>query len=439
MTLGRGAHVRVTGKGRKERVTPLSKHTAAIVQTWLDERGGTPDDPLRSDLIKAAPPTNTDEHQPGRSSPHVTSTRGCAHRLNVYSRQTCGIAPTPALPDTWAMTFHWPDGDAPEGIRRIGLRLYSPTEFQLTTPFSYQARARANQSERLVSVPAETDPASESGFGVTDFASVPKFMWGMIASYGRQLPAALVHDHLCDELKPLTGKAKRKARDDADSIFLLALRDQSLGKVRVPRFRARLLWAGVSLARYIQFHFMRFLALLATIAVGWCVLIGLTQWLSREYSFDNASKAWIPSHLVWAAVWYFVAGGIILFVAALVNQFAGGTVGWLVAGLVLLASIAMAVGIWSTLPWLSNDWWLINDAGELKRLFIVGLVIFVGGSLLAMKNGDRLLPIIGVFVIPLLAPVVALTVIAQVILWIPDALAHGFGGVAAGPSPTLLR
>jgi len=46
IVLGRGAHLRVTGKGRKERVTPLSKHTAAIVKTWLDERGGTPEAPL---------------------------------------------------------------------------------------------------------------------------------------------------------------------------------------------------------------------------------------------------------------------------------------------------------------------------------------------------------------------------------------------------------
>jgi integrase/recombinase XerD len=45
VTLGRGGHVRVAGKGRKERVTPLTKHTAAIVQTWLDERGGAPSDP----------------------------------------------------------------------------------------------------------------------------------------------------------------------------------------------------------------------------------------------------------------------------------------------------------------------------------------------------------------------------------------------------------
>lgn len=43
---GRGPHVRVTGKGRKERVTPLSKRTVAIVTTWLAERSGRPEDPI---------------------------------------------------------------------------------------------------------------------------------------------------------------------------------------------------------------------------------------------------------------------------------------------------------------------------------------------------------------------------------------------------------
>ena len=40
--LGTGAHVRVTGKGRKERCTPLTKQTAAVLQAWFREplRGG---------------------------------------------------------------------------------------------------------------------------------------------------------------------------------------------------------------------------------------------------------------------------------------------------------------------------------------------------------------------------------------------------------------
>jgi integrase/recombinase XerD len=44
--LGHGAHVRVFGKGRKERATPLTRHTIECLGPWLDERGGGPDDPV---------------------------------------------------------------------------------------------------------------------------------------------------------------------------------------------------------------------------------------------------------------------------------------------------------------------------------------------------------------------------------------------------------
>ncbi|MCP3881889.1 MAG: site-specific integrase [Sulfitobacter sp.] len=37
LVLGTGAHVRVTGKGRKERCTPLAKPTAAVLKGWLRE------------------------------------------------------------------------------------------------------------------------------------------------------------------------------------------------------------------------------------------------------------------------------------------------------------------------------------------------------------------------------------------------------------------
>lgn len=37
VTLGRGAHVRCLGKGRKERCTPLTGHTIATLQAWLKE------------------------------------------------------------------------------------------------------------------------------------------------------------------------------------------------------------------------------------------------------------------------------------------------------------------------------------------------------------------------------------------------------------------
>jgi integrase/recombinase XerD len=44
--LGTGAHVSCTGKGRKQRITPLTSATVAILKTWLAERGGMPADPL---------------------------------------------------------------------------------------------------------------------------------------------------------------------------------------------------------------------------------------------------------------------------------------------------------------------------------------------------------------------------------------------------------
>lgn len=37
VTLGIGAHIRVLGKGRKERATPLTKQTAVILKAWLRE------------------------------------------------------------------------------------------------------------------------------------------------------------------------------------------------------------------------------------------------------------------------------------------------------------------------------------------------------------------------------------------------------------------
>ena len=44
--LGTGAHIRVTGKGRKKRATTLTGETVKVIRAWLNERRGQPDDPL---------------------------------------------------------------------------------------------------------------------------------------------------------------------------------------------------------------------------------------------------------------------------------------------------------------------------------------------------------------------------------------------------------
>ena len=46
VTSGTAAHLRCMGKGRKERVTPLTAVTASLVGSWIEECGGGADDPL---------------------------------------------------------------------------------------------------------------------------------------------------------------------------------------------------------------------------------------------------------------------------------------------------------------------------------------------------------------------------------------------------------
>ena len=44
--LGAGAHVSCLGKGRRQRITPLTANTAQLLQTWITERAGSNADPL---------------------------------------------------------------------------------------------------------------------------------------------------------------------------------------------------------------------------------------------------------------------------------------------------------------------------------------------------------------------------------------------------------
>jgi site-specific recombinase XerD len=74
--LGAGPHVSCLGKGRKHRVTPLTKQTVAVLRAWLTERAGHPDDP--------AFPTRT-----GRALSHDALQRRLAEHTAAAAALVC--------------------------------------------------------------------------------------------------------------------------------------------------------------------------------------------------------------------------------------------------------------------------------------------------------------------------------------------------------------
>ncbi len=46
VNLDTGAHVSCVGKGRKQRITPLTQVTVAVLRVWLSERAGQPEEPV---------------------------------------------------------------------------------------------------------------------------------------------------------------------------------------------------------------------------------------------------------------------------------------------------------------------------------------------------------------------------------------------------------
>ena len=98
--LGTGAHVHCTGKGRKERCTPLDKPTATVLRDWLTERSGQPDDPLF----------------PGRRG-GVMSRDAFQARLNRYSGRRADL-PVPRIEAASPPCFAAFGRDGPAARRR---------------------------------------------------------------------------------------------------------------------------------------------------------------------------------------------------------------------------------------------------------------------------------------------------------------------------------
>lgn len=101
--LGAGAHVRCRGKGRKERITPLTTQTREVLRTWLAERQAGPADPIfpslrRGPLSRDAVALLVAKHAStaAQSCPSLTTKTISPHVL----RHTCAMRLLAAAVDT---------------------------------------------------------------------------------------------------------------------------------------------------------------------------------------------------------------------------------------------------------------------------------------------------------------------------------------------------
>lgn len=147
----------------------------------------------------------------------------------------------------------------------LGLRYLGGRDFSVQQPFRW------------------VDPRDGAGYEVpagerTDLASVPPFLWGLVASYGRQTLPAILHDTLAHRADHAPPPSRYAVRRDADLRFRRALVESG-----VTALRARTMWTAVAIDRELRLRTplgvllaVQALASIAAIVAG-VVLAGLGQ------------------------------------------------------------------------------------------------------------------------------------------------------------------
>jgi Protein of unknown function (DUF1353) len=171
--------------------------------------------------------------------------------------------------------------------------------------------------------------------GRTDLASVPAFMWWLIASYGNHTRAALLHDALVPE----GNEVSPVARTDADRLLLAALREP--GQQKRGAFRHWLMWAAASVFGTLRPpRSLRPIGIVGHVFASWALLIAaLFALWGAELTPDNWIQAvlWLGAAILAIPIFLIVMGS---------SWRAGANVtgGWLPTAL-LLAPIAVLLAI----------------------------------------------------------------------------------------------
>lgn len=148
------------------------------------------------------------------------------------------------------MPFVAPERDNPSrwrristvDLRQVGEDRRGRTEFEVLAEFGYTAaEPEATDAGGEYWHPMAVDYLVPRNV-MTDLATVPTILWGVVASYGRQTLPAIIHDQLCvvsREGGPPSAFTHR-ARREADQVFLETLAQSGTGPVR-----RWLMWTGV--------------------------------------------------------------------------------------------------------------------------------------------------------------------------------------------------
>jgi hypothetical protein len=292
-------------------------------------------------------------------------------------------------------------------------RARSP-RWQVRTSFGYRA-----EDGRYFVVPAQTGDVGSRG-NSTDLASVPGFLWGILAPYGRQLRPAVLHDHRCDVAdgvieddadnrdaagRPVPpGRSRTQLRTEADDLFREALRAEGVGPARSWMF-----WTGVAYGRFFLYARVRAIVLAALVFAA--AVLGLHALTVAVGGGPPRVDGWLSNRAFWLAML-----GIAVVLALLRRRALTITVP--LSAITIVACLS-AAGSDAPDVLHSLSWHAVAAGALLVAASVLGLVTDVRAALIALV------------IAPLILPVVLVTTLAQLVLALPDLIGwalHGYRG-----------
>ena len=285
--------------------------------------------------------------------------------------------------------------------------------WQLDQSFGFR-----DKTGQLLVVPAHSGNVAAPG-NSTDLATVPAFLWGVLAPYGRQMRPALLHDHLCDlaalAAAPKTPAALTEAlrqRKAADYLFRDALGDDG-----VRAARRWIFWAGVSFGRFLNYR-RRY-----AIVLGLLVLAGALVQLHAAAVAAGGGPDWSTGWLLRWQFWATLAALAVLLALLKWWAFAGSVV---VGGALLALCVAdsgSGDGGWHGLR--SLAWHGIAFGAIVILVLLLGLLT------------DWRVGVIALLIAPTILVVVLVTTAAELLLALPDRIGWRLAGTG-GPGPVVL-